>query len=291
MILVTGATGNIGQELVRQLAEGGAQVCALIRDQSRASEFESPGVNFAVGDLANPDSLDAALVGVDQAFLLSATDPRQVELQANFIDAAKRAGVSHLVKISVVGAAPDAPAKLMRWHAETEDYLAKSGVPYTNLRPHVFYQYYLYLAPMVLGTGGFTASLKPEVQLASIDIRDIAASAKSIFANPAPHRGQTYFLTGPYAFSNAELAQKIGALIGKPVSYTWSPGDESRRVMQEMGFAEWMADVVTEMDEAYSTGRYGYTTDAVKQITGQEPRSVDQYLEEFAFVFAGGDEG
>jgi uncharacterized protein YbjT (DUF2867 family) len=289
MILVTGATGNIGQELVRQLTEANVPVRALVRDASRAGELKEMGAEIAVGDLSNPASLDAALAGVDKAFLLTSTDPKQVELQGNFVDAAKRANLGHLVKLSVVGAAPDAPAQLMRWHAQTEADLAASGVPFTNLRPHVFYQYYLYLAPMVIGMGGFTASLQSGVKLASIDIRDIAASARAILTNPNGHAGQTYFLTGPEPFSNDDLAQKIGNMIGKPVSYTWSPGDVSRTAMRDMGFAEWMSDVVTEMDEAYSTGNYSYTTTAVKDITGNDPRSVDQFLEEFAFVFAGGE--
>lgn len=289
MILVTGATGNIGQELVRQLTEANVPVRALVRDASRAGELKDLGAELAVGDLANTASVDAALVGVDAAFLLTSTDPKQVELQGNFIEAAKRANLGHLVKLSVVGAAPDAPAQLMRWHAQTEADLVASGVPFTNIRPHVFYQYYLYLAPMVIGTGGFTSSLKSGVKLASIDIRDIAATAKAILTNPAPHAGQTYFLTGPEPFSNDDLAAKIGNIVGKPVGYTWSPGEFSRAAMRDMGFAEWMADVVTEMDEAYSTGNYSYTTSAVKDITGNDPRSVDQFLEEFAFVFAGGE--
>jgi uncharacterized protein YbjT (DUF2867 family) len=289
MILVTGATGNIGQELVRQLTEAKIPVRALVRDASRAGELKEMGAEIAVGDLAKPETLVAALEGIDRAFLLTATDPSQVEVQGNFIEAAKRAKLGHLVKLSVVGAAPDAPAKLMRWHAQTEADLAASGLPYTNLRPHVFYQYYLYLAPMVIGMGEFTASLKPGVKLASIDIRDIAAASLAILQNPAPHNGKTYFLTGPEAFANDDLARKIGSMIGKPVGYTWSTGENSRKVMEEMGFAKWMADVVTEMDEAYSTGNYSYTTTAVKEITGNEPRSVDQFLEEFSFVFAGGE--
>jgi uncharacterized protein YbjT (DUF2867 family) len=289
MILVTGATGNIGQELVRQMGEAGVPVRALVRDASRAGDLKDLGAEIVVGDLAKPETIGPALEGIDKAFLLTATDPAQVEVQGNFIDAAKRANLGHVVKLSVVGAAPDAPAKLMRWHAQTEADLAASGLPYTNLRPHVFYQYYLYLAPMVIGMGGFTASLQSGVKLASIDIRDIAGSALAILKDPSGHNGQTYFLTGPEPFSNDDLAEKIGKMIGKPVGYTWSPGDVSRAAMIDMGFPEWMSDVVTEMDEAYSTGNYSYTTTAVKDITGNEPRSVDQFLEEFSFVFAGGE--
>src|SRR6266508_1530016 len=131
MIAVSGATGNIGKEVVRQLVAKGQPVRVLARNvQKGRAMFPEPGVDIVQADLDQPESLEKALEGVDHAFLLSSTDPQQVALQGNFINAARKAGVEHVVKLSVVGADLNAPAQLMRWHAETEKHLEESGLGY-----------------------------------------------------------------------------------------------------------------------------------------------------------------
>ena len=119
MILVTGATGKVGQEVVRQLAAANVPLRAFVRDPLRASHIRLPGVQIAVGDLAKPETLDAAMDGIDRVFLLSAPDPDQVNLQSNAIDAARRKGARHIVKVSVAGG-PDSGTQIGRWHWTTE---------------------------------------------------------------------------------------------------------------------------------------------------------------------------
>jgi uncharacterized protein YbjT (DUF2867 family) len=174
MILITGATGHIGTELVRLLAEAGTPARALIHSPDKADPIQRLGLEVALGDFEQPDTLDAAMAGCDHLFLLSPPTPRQPEQEQQVIDAAKRAGVEHVVKQSVPGADPGAGIVFARWHAQIEQYLAKSGLPHTLLRPNYFMQNCLMSAQSVAEQGvlyGMTA----EGRVSYIDTGDIAA--------------------------------------------------------------------------------------------------------------------
>ena len=142
MILITGATGRIGGATLKYLSRGGVALRALVRSPDKVASVAAPGVETVTGDLAEPRSLDAALEGVDAALLVSPLDPQQVALQGNFIEAAKRAGRVHVVKVSGLGTALDSPVRSGRWHAQIEQHLEDSGLPFTHLRPPFFIRGY-----------------------------------------------------------------------------------------------------------------------------------------------------
>src|SRR5690348_15441135 len=119
-ILVTGATGNVGSEVVQQLAALAAPVRALVRDRAKAAAIEGPNVEIVQGDLSKPGALGPAFDGARKLLLVSSPDPGQAALQNGVIDVAKRSGVAHIVKVSAMGAALDSPISFGRWHAETE---------------------------------------------------------------------------------------------------------------------------------------------------------------------------
>src|SRR5918992_2331370 len=176
MILITGATGRIGGATLKYLSRGGVALRALVRSPDKVASVAAPGVETVTGDLAEPRSLDAALEGVDAALLVSPLDPQQVALQGNFIEAAKRAGRVHVVKISGLGTALDSPVRSGRWHAQTEKYVEDSGLPFTHLRPPFFMQNILRFAPTIRASGEFVGSLG-QGKVAMIDVDDIAAVA------------------------------------------------------------------------------------------------------------------
>src|SRR5262249_22737832 len=158
-ILVTGATGTVGGETLKRLVALGAPVRALVRNRAKAAAIETLGVEIAEGDLGNrKHSMPRSTA--QRALLVSAPDPRQAELQNNLIDAAKRAGIRHIVKISAAGAAPDSLVSFLRWHAATEEYLSQSGVSFTILRPNFFMQNMLTFAKSIASEGKFYASMK-----------------------------------------------------------------------------------------------------------------------------------
>lgn len=139
MILITGATGTIGRELVKQLVEASQKVRVLVRDPAKALKFGSR-VEVVKGDLSKPETLGAVFVGVDKVFVLCAAGPALVTLEGNAYDAAKRAGTNHIVKLSAAGIETDffAAAPGATWHYESERRLRALGAAWTILRPGPF---------------------------------------------------------------------------------------------------------------------------------------------------------
>lgn len=285
MILVTGATGKVGQEVVRQLAAANVPVRALVRDPMRASDIRLPGVEIAVGDLAAPDTLDKALSGIDRVFLLSAADPEQVALQGNAIDASKRAGVRHVVKVSVAGG-PDSGTQIGRWHWTTEKQLESSGIGFTMLRPNLFMQQTLTLAPSIAATGSFSVPMGTG-EVAMVDTRDVAAVAVRALTTDG-HDRKIYDLTGPEALSFDAMADLISEAIGKRVSYVHVPPEYARKQMLADGVPRWLAD---DMLVLFSTFREGYgsaVSQTVEKVTGQKPRTFRQFARDYAQRFRDG---
>ncbi len=284
MILITGATGSTGRELVRRLTTQGARVRALVRNPEKAGAKLGPGLELAAGDLEMPDTLDEAMKGVEKVFLLSPTDPRAVELQTNAIERARRAGVKHIVKMSAVESAPDSPVRFLRVHAQIEERLARSGVPYTNLRPHSFMQNTLGYASTIASEGKMYAP--PGGAYPPVDVRDIAAVAAAVLTSSG-HEGKTYTITGPEALTHAQVAEKIGRALGKEVKYQEIPPAIAREVMLGIGMSEWIVDGVLELFRLYDEGEASYVTAVIEEVARKKPITFDEFARDFAGAFAG----
>jgi uncharacterized protein YbjT (DUF2867 family) len=282
-ILVTGATGKAGGEVLRQLAALGAPVRALVRNRAKAAAIEGPAVELVEGDLSKPETLSRALEGVGKALLSSAPDPNQAALQNNLIDAAARAGLRQIVKISAMGAAPDSTVRFGRWHAETELHLTQSGVPYTILQPNFFMQTTLSFAATIAADGKFYGSMK-DGKASFADLRDIAAVAVAALMSPG-HAGKTYVVTGPAALSFADVAAKLSAALGKPVVYVDIPREALIQAMTGAGLPGWQAQGIAELYEWGSQGGAAAITDVVARIGNTKPTPFDRFARDFAPAF------
>ena len=286
MILVTGATGRTGSEVVKELIAKGEQVRALVRDPERAEAIRGPGVELLVGDLEKPETWDAALNGVDNAFLLSPEGPQMAELHGKFAEAANNAGVRHLVRMSILVANPDSPLAIGKWHGEADQNVANSGIPYTIIRPAYFMQNIIGSARMIAMEGAFPGAMG-DGKVGVIDTRDIGNVAATILTSDG-HEGKTYPLTGPESLSQGELAGKLSAVLGKEVKYVNVSQADAKSGMMAMGMPDWMADGWAAMAIMISTGAADMVTPMVKEVTGQEPRSFDQFAWDYAGAFKGG---
>jgi uncharacterized protein YbjT (DUF2867 family) len=284
MILVTGATGHVGGTLVRLLVAANVQVRALVRDPSRATALHALGVTLVQGDLAAPDTLDAALQGAQKAFLLSAASDRLAELHANFIAAAQNAGLIHLVRSSALGAATASPVSLLRWHREAEQMLEQSGVPYTHLRPNALMQATLRFAPSIASEGRFYQSRKNS-GVSVVDARDVAVVAAAVLTGVG-HDAQTYDITGPEALTNDDIAARIAAAAGRPVAYADLPPGAYEQRLLRAGLPAWQVRSLVELEVYYSQGSAARVTDTIRQLAQQEPRTFDAFAHEFAHEFA-----
>jgi uncharacterized protein YbjT (DUF2867 family) len=283
MILVVGATGTNGREVALRLAKAGRKVRGLVRGRDRADDLARAGVETAQGDLDDPASLDAALRGVERAFVLTAVARRGVGWFRNFFEAAQRAGTRHVVKFSALGAG-EAGAEILRQHGESDELLRASGLPYTILRPNSFYQNMLWSAAAIREQGTFYLPMR-DARLGLVDVRDIAAVAVAALTE-AGHEGKTYELTGPEALSYADVAATLSKVLGKPVRYVDVPPEAAKQSMLAAGMPEWNAAAVAELYGVFASGRCAGTTDTVERVTGRPAATFEQFARDHAAAFA-----
>jgi uncharacterized protein YbjT (DUF2867 family) len=283
MILVTGATGNNGQELVRQLTSLGQAVRALVRNPSEAARLKGPNLDLALGDFERPDTLEAALRGVEKAFLLTPVAERFAQWQKDFIEAAQRAGVKHLVKFSGMGAAFDAKSELLRLHHQTDVALRDSGVPFTILQPNSFHQNALSFAATIKAQGKFYLPLKNAPQ-STVDIRDITAVAAKALTSPG-HEGKTYVITGPEALTFHQVAQKLSSVLGRKIEYVDLPPAAAADAMTKSGMPEWNVRVVTELLGYFASGAAATVTDTIPRLLGRSAISFEQFAKDHRAAF------
>jgi uncharacterized protein YbjT (DUF2867 family) len=284
MILVTGATGKVGGEVVRQLHAKGVPVRAFVRSPEKARSLLPAGVELAEGDLSDAASLERALAGAEKLFLLSAPDPRQTEWDVAAIEAAKRVGVRYVVKLSAIGASEDAPVMLARWHWAAEEALKASGLPYTILQPTFFMHNLLMFADSVRASGAIHAPVNGRA--AYVHVSDIAAVGVAALTE-AGHEGKTYVVTGSEALSYPEMAEKIAAATGKPVTYVEVPKEPVRDGMVAAGMPAWFADDMIALYDILNAGYAETPTDVVAAVAKKEPIRFDQFAREYAAAFGG----
>jgi uncharacterized protein YbjT (DUF2867 family) len=286
MILVAGGTGTVGSELVRILSERGARVRALVRDPERAAAVVRHGVETVRGDLSDPATLQAPLEGCDHVFLLSPPDPSQVAWQGNLIEAAKAAGTKpHVVKLSVIGAALDAPFRIGRWHAQTERHLEDSELPWTHLRPGSFVQNFFHHAGSIARDGAFHQPAGGG-RVAYVDARDVAEAAARVLLEPG-HQSKVYELTGAEALAGDEVAACFSAATGRPVRYVSVSADAAAEAMRAAGMTDWYVGMLLELFELQRNGASARITPTLRTLLGRPPRTVDRFARDHAAAFGG----
>ena len=261
MIVVLGGTGNIGRPTVAELQSRGADFMVVSRNPDAARQALGEVVDVVQGDLNQPDSLAAAFAGADKVFLHSGLSPTLAAEQINAIDAAKAAGVSHIVKISgnEKGVRPDARAPTLRMHFEATEALKASGVPYTLIHPNYFMQNLLAMAPVVAEQGKVIAPVPGDVEVAMIDCRDIAAVAARTLTEDG-HEGQACSLHGePVTYT--QVAALLSEALGKDVPHIQVPKEAAVQAMKDRGMPEFI--VVLEIRANRERDRTAYAISAL----------------------------
>jgi uncharacterized protein YbjT (DUF2867 family) len=271
MILVAGATGNVGRELVRELVATGAPVRALTRDPSAPA----PAVT---GDLTVPESLGPALAGVSAMFLLSGYSP-EVFTQA------RKAGVARVVLMSGSSAETgDRGNAVARYMIETEEALRESGLAWTILRPRTFMSNAVRWVPQV-AAGDVVRAPWPDVPVATVAPADIAAVAARALVSDGHggFDGREYAVTGPAALLPADRVRLLGEALGRSLRYVAQPDDEAR--------AEMSAQMPTEYVDAFFSFFSDGTLDesvvfpTVADVTGRAPTTFGRWAVENADRF------
>jgi uncharacterized protein YbjT (DUF2867 family) len=285
MILITGGTGTAGREISKALDRMRVRYRSLVRDRAKAAGSASPEVDLVEADLARPETLEAALYGVEKALLLAASSPEAAQQERNFIRAAKRAGVRHVVKFSAYGASLQAPHFFGRQHGEGERELEDSGLPFTMLRPNGFFQNFLGNAGSIQARSALHAPAG-DMMFSAVDVRDIAAVAAHVLTEPG-HEWQRYTITGPEALSHAEIAARFSRVLGRTIEFVDVPEDAARQWMLDAGIPAWTVDKVLDLYRYYNTGAASEVTNNVECVGRKAPIAFQQFVRDHAAVFGG----
>ena len=284
MILVTGAGGTVGSEVVKQLRANGAKLRAAHHSQKKVEAARAEGLDTVMIDYTQPETLASALDGVDKLFLLSGGAPDQTEREINAVEAAKAAGVKHIVKLSVWGAEGEA-FSFAKVHRPVEKAVEASGVAWTHLRPNGFMQN---LQNYMIGTiksQGAIYSSTGDAKISHVDVRDVAAVAVKVLTESG-HEGQAYSLSGPEGLTYEQVAEHLTAASGREIHYVNVSDNDVKGGLMATGAPEAYADAYVDLVRYYRSGAAAEVTDAIRRVTGGDPISFAQYAKDNASVFA-----
>lgn len=277
MIAITGATGALGGEVARQLADLVPRL--VVRDPSRAPDIGGEVRTASYDDRA---AAEAALAGVATLLLVSASESAtRRTLHRTMVEAAADAGVRHIVYTSFVGAAPDATFTLGRDHGDTEqairDAASRTGMGFTLLRDN----FYLDVLPYFADATGVIRGPAGDGRVAAVARSDVAAVAAAVLRAPQAHAGRTYELTGPEALTMTEVAKRAGAVLGRDLRYEQETVDQAY-ASRRAGYpdaADWQLDAWVSTYTAIADGSVAAVSGDVERLTGRRARSLEEALE------------
>lgn len=279
MILITGASGNVGKEVLKQITQTGVEVRAAFQSISKAAT--PPGVEIVSVDYNRAETLQTALEGVDRVFLVGPPTAQLTALERKAMEVIAHSDIRQVVKLSAMGGRE---ALFTRQHAESEDYIQSTGVPYTFLRPNGFMQNMAnYNAPTINTQDSFYGS-EGDGRVSHIDIRDVAAVAVKALTEDG-HVGKAYTLTGPEALTNKEIAQILSNELGREIRFINLPPAQLKEALLSAGVTEWNADALLDLQRLYRDGKATTVTPDVEQILGRKPISFAQFFRDYRSAF------
>jgi uncharacterized protein YbjT (DUF2867 family) len=285
MILIAGATGTNGMELIKLLARQGIGIRALVRSPDRAMAIAHlPGVELMIGDLRDHSSIETALSGVQRAFLVTNSSEEAQSLQCRFVDTARHTGLQHIVKLSQLAADPASPMRFLRYHGEVENVIRASGIRYTFLRPNLFMQGLLVFRSSIATTGKFFAAAD-DAKVSVVDVRDIAAAAAAALTQPG-HEGRIYDLTGPEALTHTEMAAQLSHAVGRQISFVDITPEAMKATLVDAGLPLWQADGLLEDYAHYRRDEASVVASGVTEATGASARSFAVFARDYAPHFS-----
>jgi uncharacterized protein YbjT (DUF2867 family) len=283
MILITGATGQVGREAVKALVAAGLAVRALVRNPSDTAALL--GVQAVQGDFDDDASLARALDGIDAMLLAGRDSPDSISQHQRVLAHARRANVRHILKLSAIGASSGSPIALMREHHAIDEELRVGPASWTLLKPHLYLQNLLRAADAVRRDGRLAAPMGHD-RFPLVDTRDVGAAAGIVLRDPVIHAGRTYALTGPAAYSFDDIAAALSGVAGRTASYeSVSPRDYEARLLAS-GIPGWRAFDLAHIARAYTPSNNAVSPD-LPMLLGRRPRSLSEFLEDHRDSFAG----
>jgi uncharacterized protein YbjT (DUF2867 family) len=286
-ILITGATGTVSSEVVKQLSAKGENIIVKAAARSATDNtFENLNrVQVVQLDYDKPDSLAVALKGVDKLFLLTPFQSNMVDLTSNLVSEAKKAKVKYIAKQSVMGADAEPGITPGRLHRQAEKIIEESGIPFTFLRPNFFMQNFVnYYSNLIRSQGAFYIPAG-DAKVSFVDVRDIAAVAVKSLINDNQQKGRTYNITGGEALSYGQAAEILSKAVGKKINYVNVTDQDAHKGMKDMSMDEWTIKSMIELFEITRAGYVSEISPIVEQVTGNKPITFSQFAKDYAGAF------
>jgi len=285
-ILVTGATGTVGGEVVKQLSSSGQKVRASVRSTTRVTSNDKlKDVELVEMDYNKPETLITAFKGADKLFLLTPASPKAAELAANLVKEAKKNGIKHIVKQSVMGADSELEFAHLRLHRQAEKMIEESGIPFTFLRPNDFMQNFVnFYSPTIKSSNALYLPAE-DAKVSFVDVRDIAATAVKALTDDGRHIGKAYTITGPEALSYSRAAEILSNVIGNKINYVNVSEEDTRVGLKAMGWDDWLINTTLQLFDLYRKGYASRVSSEVQEILGRRPISFTQFVKDYAQAF------
>lgn len=280
MICITGAGGTIGSELVTALESAQLSFRAAYFTGMKAQSALDRGIDATTIDYNQPESLHTAFQGCDKLFLLGPNVINQTQLEINAVEAAKAAGVQHIVKQSVMGAAEEA-FSLALVHRPVEKVIESSGMAWTFLRPNSFMQNVMTFMSESIKAESVFYSASGEARISHVDVRDIVSVAVSALTDPN-HTGKAYTLTGPEALTYDGIAQALSQALGRPIHHISLSVSDYKRGMLDEGMPAEIADRMLDLERLFRENQASRTTDDIRKVIGRVPRRFAVFARECA---------
>ena len=285
-ILVTGATGTVGSELVKQFTSSPTllpssfdiKVRGAIHSQNKVEEFRknNKSVEVAIMDFNEPQTVAEALNSVDKLFWLTLPRPSVEEAPTNLIREAKKNGIRQIVKLSVF----QFVGSIGRWHRHEEKIIEESGIPYTFLRAGAFMQNFISFFGQTIKNQNAFYVPAGDGKVSFVDVRDIAAVAVKLLIekNRFNHENTAFGITGQEALSYSQAAEILSKVTGKKVSYIDIPQGEAIKSMKGSGMEDWLIADLIEFSNIIKAGDASQMTDTIEQFLGRKAASFEQFV-------------
>jgi uncharacterized protein YbjT (DUF2867 family) len=295
-ILVTGSTGTVGSEVVKQLisispSPSRHNIRAAVHSQNKADPLKqlgNKGVEIVDLDYARPETVAGALNKVDKLFLQTLPVPDITDITSNLIKEAKKNDVKHIIKLSAMGADSELESTILRLHGKEEKIIEESGIPYTFLRPSVLMQNFITQLDYAVRTQNAFYVPAGDAKMSFVDAIDVAAIAARVLTNnnggSQQHANKAYDITGSDALSYSQAAEILSSEVGKKILYIDVTEEYARKAMKQLDADDWFIDVILELFRIIRAGYGSQTTTAVEHIIGRKPISFAQFAKDYAEV-------